>query len=235
MISDHFCLLVDRTTGVIPSWKRFLVLLRLTMLKITLWSSWTLSTVKWNQNLTLGLQVSGRMKRSYSFSVMKSTRPRFPDWLGNSSGIIDRQWFKRQGGDPREVFWQILSKELVYAVRGFLFLSIFCQGSMRGPLSPFSGLTGCIFLKNWKWRTSNLLKMSNFALPCGKSLWCSPFTFDKCSFIDENQNLFHWLDYRQMTWFYSINGFTINSGSKSSLRNYYLSTFLLINKFFIVS
>lgn len=140
--THHFFLLVDLTTGVIPCWKRFLVRLRLTMLKITRWSSWnkwtndfiiptktnhfiglqtfycppkqmfsinhiffkrkkvleistkniltvhnkiffnwntcTLSTVKWNQNLTLGLHVSGLMKRSYSFSVIKSTRPRFP-------------------------------------------------------------------------------------------------------------------------------------------------------------
>lgn len=48
------------------------------MKKMWFWITWTLSTVKWNQNLTLGLHVSGRMKRSYSFSVMKSIRPRFP-------------------------------------------------------------------------------------------------------------------------------------------------------------
>ena len=35
------------------------------------------STVKWNQSRARGLAVSGRINRSYSWLVMKSTRPRF--------------------------------------------------------------------------------------------------------------------------------------------------------------
>ena len=65
--------------GVRPTRNRFLDLLRLTMLKIILWSSCTFSTEKLNQNLYLGLQVSGLTYKSYSNSLMKSTLPRFPD------------------------------------------------------------------------------------------------------------------------------------------------------------
>ena len=50
-ICYHLGLEVDLTRGVRPSLKRFLDLLRLTMLKMILWSVWTFSTVKLNQNL----------------------------------------------------------------------------------------------------------------------------------------------------------------------------------------
>ena len=43
---------VERTMGVRPMVKRFLVLLRFTMLKMILWSGATFSTEKLNQNLT---------------------------------------------------------------------------------------------------------------------------------------------------------------------------------------
>ena len=69
----------DRTIGVRPTRNRFLDLLRLTMLKMILWSWWTFSTEKLNHSLYLGLQVSGLTYKSYSNSLMKSTLPRFPD------------------------------------------------------------------------------------------------------------------------------------------------------------
>ena len=47
----HFGLEEERTMGVRPRRNRFLVLLKLTTLKIILWSTWTLSTEKLNQNL----------------------------------------------------------------------------------------------------------------------------------------------------------------------------------------
>lgn len=74
----HLGLLVLLTSGVIPSLNKFRDFETLTILKMTLWSERTLSTVKLNQNLNLGLQVSGLMKRSYSNSEMSSTRPRLP-------------------------------------------------------------------------------------------------------------------------------------------------------------
>ena len=52
-ILDHFGLDEDLTIGVRPSVKRFLVLLKLTMLKMIRWSTWTLSTEKLNQNLKM--------------------------------------------------------------------------------------------------------------------------------------------------------------------------------------
>lgn len=76
--TNHFGRPDDLTSGVKPSLNKFRFLLMLTMLKITLWSCLTLSTVKLNQNLYLGLQVSGRRKRSYSNSPTKSALPKFP-------------------------------------------------------------------------------------------------------------------------------------------------------------
>ena len=52
-ILDHFGRDEDRTIGVRPRVKRFLVLLKLTMLKMIRWSTCTLSTEKLNQNLTI--------------------------------------------------------------------------------------------------------------------------------------------------------------------------------------
>ena len=46
---------VERTMGVRPMVKRFLVLLRFTMLKMILWSGATFSTEKLNQNLTTAM------------------------------------------------------------------------------------------------------------------------------------------------------------------------------------
>lgn len=50
----------------------------LTMLKITRWSAFTLSTVKLNHIRSRGLQVSGLMNRSYSNSEIRSTLPKLP-------------------------------------------------------------------------------------------------------------------------------------------------------------
>jgi hypothetical protein len=46
-------------------------------------------------NPFLGLHVSGRMKRSYSFSVMKSTLPRLPIRKWQLDQYFDH-WFNRQ-------------------------------------------------------------------------------------------------------------------------------------------
>ena len=52
-ILNHFGRDEDRTIGVSPRVKRFLVLLKFTMLKMIRWSTCTLSTEKLNQNLTI--------------------------------------------------------------------------------------------------------------------------------------------------------------------------------------
>ena len=50
-MSHHLGREVDRTIGVKPMVNRFRVLLRLTILKMILWSTCTFSTEKLNQNL----------------------------------------------------------------------------------------------------------------------------------------------------------------------------------------
>ena len=52
---------VDFTTGVRPFIRRLRDLLMFTTLKMIRWFSWVFSMLKKNQNLCLGLQVSGRM------------------------------------------------------------------------------------------------------------------------------------------------------------------------------
>lgn len=42
------------------------------------WSCLVFSTIKLNHNLCLGLHVSGRIKRSYSYSHTKSILPKLP-------------------------------------------------------------------------------------------------------------------------------------------------------------
>lgn len=74
----HFGLLLLFINGVIPCRKRFALFEMFTILKITRWSAFTLSTVKLNHRRNLGPQVSGLMKRSYSNSEIKSTLPRLP-------------------------------------------------------------------------------------------------------------------------------------------------------------
>ena len=51
ILSHHLGRDEDRTIGVAPIVNKFLVLLRLTILNIILWSTWTFSTEKLNQNL----------------------------------------------------------------------------------------------------------------------------------------------------------------------------------------
>lgn len=74
----HFDLLLLFTNGVIPFRNRFALFDMLTMLKITRWSAFTLSTVKLNHIRSRGLQVSGLMNRSYSNSEIRSTLPKLP-------------------------------------------------------------------------------------------------------------------------------------------------------------
>lgn len=96
-------LLVLLTKGVIPFLNKLFLLLILTILKMTFWNSkyslnkrvlcslsnthynftntWSclvFSTTKLNHSLCRGLQVSGRMKRSYSYSHTKSILPKLP-------------------------------------------------------------------------------------------------------------------------------------------------------------
>ena len=151
----HFDRLVDLTTGVIPFWKRFFVLLKLTMLKMILWSFWTFSTLKLNQNRMRGLPVSGLMNKSYSFSVIKSTRPKLPE-PGRREGMRERERLEQFVVSWTSVWYP----ELVFLT------VVFSNSADLAVVIPNSNVIRCLHYSTTSWKSYQIFSSLYFWEEC---------------------------------------------------------------------